>query len=184
MIKDICIITHASRSRVIDICIMHTCIMDTCIMHAYIMLKCIMATSTLETCIGDTHYGQTHNGYMYPGYIHPGYMHHEYLHPTPRIALFVRPSVRWSQKNPASWLHAPGSRIIYSCIKDTCIMQIFIGIKDHRYVHHTYMHQGQGSRIIDTCNIHMGQFLQGGKNPCFVSLFFLRRAFVWPNHAK
>ena len=31
---------------------------------------------------------------------------------------------------------------------------------------------------------HMGQFLQGGKNGCFVSLFFLRRAFVWLNHAK
>ena len=55
----------------------------------------------------------------------------------------------------ASYTHTSGSRIIHIYIVDTCIMQIFIGIKDHRYVHHTYMHQGQGSRIIDTCNIHM-----------------------------
>ena len=91
------------------------------------------------------------------------------MHPTPRIALFVRPSQnlphhRNMHQGQGSWMfasfisasytHASGSRIIYICIADTCVMQIFIGIKDHRYVHHTYMHQGQGSRIIDTCNIY------------------------------
>ena len=57
----------------------------------------------------------------------------------------------------ASYTHASGSssRIIYICIVDTCIMHISIGIKDNRYLHHTYMHQGQGSRVIDTCNMHI-----------------------------
>ena len=35
----------------------------------------------------------------------------------------------------------------------------------------SYTH-ASGSRIIGICIIHMGQFLQGGKNGCFVSLFF------------
>ena len=27
-------------------------------------------------------------------------------------------------------------------------------------------------KVKSKCHLHMGQFLQGGKNPCFVSLFF------------
>ena len=96
------------------------------------------------------------------------------MNPTPRIGLFVRPSVRkksrimdtcithqgqgsliYASFISASYTHTSGSRIIHIYIVDTCIMQIFIGIKDHRYVHHTYMHQGQRSRIIDSCDIHM-----------------------------
>ena len=95
------------------------------------------------------------------------------VNPTPRISLFVRPLVHpekiphhgYMHQGQGSWIYASfisasytyasGSRIIYICIVDTCIRQTFIGIKDHRYVHHTYMHQGQGSMIIDTCNIHI-----------------------------
>ena len=78
----------------------------------------------------------------------------------------------------ASYIHASGSMIIDTCIKnqcyaashihtsgsvkdrgsriiDKCIIHTAIRIQDRRYMHHTYMHQGQGSRIIDTCNIHM-----------------------------
>ena len=29
--------------------------------------------------------------------------------------------------------------------------------------------------------VHMGQFVQGGKNGCLMSFFFTRRASVWPN---
>ena len=75
--------------------------------------------------------------------------------PTPRIALSVRPFVRPTLKNPASEIHASGSRIMDTSIIHTCITHACIRIKEHRYMHHTYLHQGQGSRIIDTCNIHM-----------------------------
>ena len=76
-------------------------------------------------------------------------------HPTPRIALSVRPFVCPTLKNPASEIHASGSRIMDTSIIHTCITHACIRIKEHRYMHHTYLHQGQGSRIVDTCNIHM-----------------------------
>ena len=62
---------------------------------------------------------------------------HTYHLPTPRIALFVGPFVR----NKIC-------RTIDTCTIHTCMLQ------DHRYVHHTHMHQSQGSRIIDMCIIH------------------------------
>ena len=63
-------------------------------------------------------------------------------HPTPRIALFVRPFVRYRKISHHRYMHhtythASGSRI-----------------EDHRYVHHTHIDQSQGSRIIDMCIIH------------------------------
>ena len=80
-------------------------------------------------------------------------------HPTPRIGLSVRPSVRPSGKNTASWTHASLIRV-----KDHWYMH-------HLYLHHTHIHQDQGSyiftswihasckyslgsRIIDMCIIH------------------------------
>ena len=54
--------------------------------------------------------------------------------PTPRIGLFVRPSVGWSDTKK--------SRIRYTCfrVKDH-------GYKHHSYLHHTCMHQDRGSYI-------------------------------------
>ena len=40
----------------------------------------------------------------------------------------------------ASYIHASGSRLI-----DVRIIHTFIKIKAHRCMHHTYMHQDQGS---------------------------------------
>ena len=94
------------------------------------------------------------------------------IHPTPRIALFVRPFVRWSPKSTASYIHTPpqihassgswnriidlcivhhtsvnqGSRIIYMCIIHTCIR-----VKDRgSYICASYIHVS-GSRIMDKC---------------------------------
>ena len=73
------------------------------------------------------------------------------IHPTPRIALFVRPFVRWSPKSTASYIHTPpqihASSGSWNRIIDLCIVH-------HTSVHHTYMHQGEGSRIIDICIMH------------------------------
>ena len=52
----------------------------------------------------------------------------ENLHPTPRIALFVGPSVRPSQNF---------SRIIH-----TCSIVKHYGYMHHVYMHHGYMHHG------------------------------------------
>ena len=61
----------------------------------------------------------------------------------------------------ASCIHSSIARII-----DVCIIHSCIKIKDHRCMHHTYLHQDQGSqmyasyihasrsRLIDVCIIH------------------------------
>ena len=74
-------------------------------------------------------------------------MNHTYMHHTCRI------------KHQGSWIHTPylrascthpsGSRII-----DICILHPWVRVKYRRYMHHTYMDQVKGWRIIDTCNIH------------------------------
>ena len=70
-------------------------------------------------------------------------------YPTPRIGLIVRPPVRPSvTKNPASWIHASGSRIMDICIIHICIIDTCIRIKDHMYLHRGYMHHA---------NIHWDQ---------------------------
>merc|ERR1712051_184249 len=43
-----------------------------------------------------------------------------------------------TNKNQESYIHA--------CFRIT--------VQDHKYVHHTHMHQSQGSRSIDKCIIH------------------------------
>ena len=66
------------------------------------------------------------------------------------------PHHRYMHQSQGSWIYASfisasytqESRIIYICIVDTCIMQIFIGIKDHRYICASYIH-ASGSRIED-----------------------------------
>ena len=71
------------------------------------------------------------------------------------------PSVRWlvrpTLKNPASEIHASGSRIMDISIIHTCITHACIRIEGHiymhqdqglyTYMHHTCMHQDRGSYI-------------------------------------
>ena len=134
-----------------------------------------------------------HHAKMHHTNMHHAYTLHMKMHPTPRIGLFVRPSVTkkpriidtcirvkdhgYASFIPASYTHASGSRIIYIyaswipaymhqgqgsriidisiiirlkdhryiCIIHTCISPTYIRFKDQRYVHHTHMHQDQGS---------------------------------------
>ena len=114
-------------------------------------------------------------------------MHHTQMHHTNLQHTHIHQDQgSWTH---ASYIHASGSMIIDTCIKnqcyaashihtsgsvkdrgsriiDKCIIHTAIRIQDRRYMHHTYMHQGQGSlrhvsytqlsgsRIIDTCIIH------------------------------
>ena len=85
----------------------------------------------------------------------------ENLHPTPRIALFVGPSVTKFQPHHTHMQHTQGLNIT-----DVCIMHICIIIKEHmymyraymikehiymhnRYMHNVYMHQSRGLYMDD-----------------------------------
>ena len=45
-----------------------------------------------------------------------------------------------------AYKHQGQESYIHACFR--------VKVQDHRYVHHTHMHQSQGSRIIDMCIIH------------------------------
>ena len=128
----------------IDICIMHTCncIICTCIWIKGQLLR-IMNICIMHACIRIKGQGPQ--------------IYASYTHPTPRIALSVRPFVRPTLKNPASEIHASGSRIMDTSIIHTCITHACIRIEGHiymhqdqglyTYMHHTCMHQDRGSYI-------------------------------------
>ena len=61
--------------------------------------------------------------------------HHDHDNPTPRIALFVRPSGTKFQPHHRYMQHSQGSNIT-----DVCIMHICVMIKEHMYMHRAYMH--------------------------------------------
>ena len=110
--------THVSGSRIIDVCITHVYMYQgpgskgtyTCIIHACIriMYKCTrhasyicaswprvsgsrIYASNIHTSLDDQ------GACIYVSWIHASCIHtsrSKFVHPTPRIALFVRPSVR------------------------------------------------------------------------------------------
>ena len=138
---------HASgsRSRIIDMCIIHTCIrvkdrgtlINASYRHVRFFILFSMGGAAAGVCI-------IHSSTR----IHASCMHQDQGQGSRICASYICAS--YIHQGQRSWICASYIHVLYMHQgQGTRIIDIY-----HTYAHHTYMHQGQETRFIDICIIH------------------------------
>ena len=134
------IYASGSNVRIIRMYIIHTCISirDHRYMHhaswIHVSGSRIIHICITHTCIKHSCFRVKDQGSLiHASHICASFTYH--MHQDPGSQIYT------------SYKHGSGqgSRIIDKCNTQTCIIHTCIRIKDHRYMHHTYMGQGQVS---------------------------------------